>query len=167
MREREFIGQGRGHTVFCSKQNERVVLKKPRLATQLFQFIPYFLGDNLDNELQEAKASIQNTTVEIPKTRIFSFKNGYIIAQQYIISDESVDLNSFFNRINNDKLSFLYFLNPTNFISSEGIVYWIDPFFNPLVRTLNRYYIISYKISLLYIDRFFKEISYLGKLLHR
>lgn len=141
--EREYIGEGREHTVYLSATHPEIVLKKPKNLTTLATKLLWNGPEIIRTELQEAHNLVVNTPVEIPHTRVLSLNDSYVIAQQYIQEDNSADIRSILLNSGLDSLVVEYDLNPSNFSSHQNIVYWLDPTRGQIGRLFERFHIMK------------------------
>lgn len=144
MKERKQIGQGFEHRVVVGNTEKPTVLKIPRLTSSLS--VRFSGGpDVIRNELEQVKSSIQCTSVKVPETRVFPFGNSYIIAQEHIIPDLSVDIQDEIRISGSDVLKKRYKRNPRNFIASHASIYLVDTTAGALERLLIENGIVSKK----------------------
>ena len=125
-RERSEIGKGFEHHVYLADAATPTVLKVPNTLTTIFTCFAKSRADLAREEFTRASQNYRDSEVIIPKTRIFPIKNSYVIAQEFIREDLSVDKASFFANTS-EELKTNYQLHPTNFISQNGVVFLIDP----------------------------------------
>lgn len=139
-KERVFIGEGKQHQVFLNSHINshpcEFVLKKPKFIHALFFHMLRFSAKDIENDFQEDRDRIKNSSVKIPKTRIFPFNKSYVIAQEFIAPDISLeDITPLLG--NNQYLLDRYRSNPRNFIYHSGDVYFIDPVKSNLLRLIS------------------------------
>ncbi len=145
--ERIMVGRGWEHKVVLLK-NEKLrrnwVLKKPHLLTILILRMTGDM-DQVRREHQDAQTLIAHTNVvKLPESRIFDtmalgLKNrGYIIVQRRLQEDHSVAaIKKTLKNAGQDLLADIFDVQPENFISQGGTIYWIDPS-HAYHRLLNR-----------------------------
>lgn len=166
---RQMLSNGMEHRVFISNNNS-IVLKRPRPLTYLS-----FLGRNpssvIRNELVEAQESLNETNVQIPRTLIYSSNNkrfgmileSYVIGQSFIEEDRSIiNPENHLKEQGLDSLVEEYKHEPRNFISNNGILYWIDPTKGIIGRILERMHLMTlkdYRKLRTKIGKFFKTIG--------
>lgn len=134
---REIISKGMENIVLRpATRSPNIVLKIPRIVNYL-SMLGRDQAEVLRQELAEAYALVDKTTVRIPKTIVISGKErwmlgiktrGYVIGQRYIEEDGTVP--DMANHLSGQGLNSLvdeYKHEPRNFVSNSGIVYWIDP----------------------------------------
>lgn len=121
--EREIVGIGHEHAVYDSPKTGGV-LKVPDRKTQ---FALRFLGGykRVKEEIAFAEKASTNSPVKMPETRIYKINNSYVIWQRKIEPDNSISIPETLKKAK-PIFQELYHNNPTNFMSSEGIVWWID-----------------------------------------
>lgn len=134
--KREFIGQGHEHKAYRSLRQPNHVFKVPRLYSHIT-----LLGENaskvLREEINESRQIIEQTDVEIPRTIIVRMRrkalglipiDTYVMGQEFIEDDSSVEnISEYLLDQGLESLLTNYKPRPSNFISREGTVYWIDP----------------------------------------
>lgn len=114
----EIVGFGREHLVLRSNQNSSRVLKFP-------WFFNRTSGREVAREIRRHKQMAQNSGIEVPNTRVFIDKR-YVIDQEFVQSDNSVDLMEYIGGLPNNFFINRYISNKSNFVASQGKVYWID-----------------------------------------
>ena len=145
--ERTMVGRGWEHKVMLPNNEtlrQNWVFKRPQLLTVL---ILYMTGgtDQLRREHQEAQTLIAHANiVALPESRIFDTttlghkKKGYIIAQRRVHEDHSIyDIKKTLKGTGQDLLADIFDVQPDNFMSQGGTIYWIDPS-HAYHRLLNR-----------------------------
>ena len=139
-RERERIGRGMEQTVLkpLSEQNGReIILKKPHGYT-VWTLNHFFDGVNtVRKEINETKKLIEKTAgrVQIPGTRIFPFGKGYVAVQDYIEDDGTIaDIRGRLVAEDLPELVKRYDKKTVNFVSSNNVIYLLDPTLSPLSR---------------------------------
>ena len=88
---RERIGIGLEHEVFNSSAHPEYVLKRPRFLHNLVLNTFYDGIKTLKDETGQAATILSELGVQIPSARYFKINRGYVIAQDYIEEDESVE----------------------------------------------------------------------------
>ena len=131
------VGRGWEHKVMLPKNEilrQNWVLKKPHLLTVLILRITGGV-DQLQKEYQEAQILITQTNiVNLPESRIFDVlilgfkKSGYIIAQRRLQEDHGIAaIKKTLESAGQDLLADIFDVQPENFVSQGGIIYWVDP----------------------------------------
>ncbi len=141
--ERELVGQGGEHTVYKANTKKEVVIKKPRPLTHLS--VKYLWGgaEKIKQEIEEAQLLVENTVVTIPNTRVWSMHNSYLVTQEMIEEDNSVNIGEQLQEYGPHSLYTLYQLSPENFASQNGNIYWLDPMKGLLSRFLESSHLLS------------------------
>ncbi len=133
--ERKLIGQGLEHTVLESKI-PGIVLKRPRLINRLS--LNYLFGgtQTVIKEFAETKSQIKGheANVRVPAMRLFPLGKSYIIAQEYIECDKSVDIGAKLGSLGLTYQENRFRTNNKNFSCKDGVVYIIDPTCSPVRR---------------------------------
>ncbi len=148
MSERELIARGMEHRVWKSKKgNPDIVLKTPRLANHL-SLLGFDPASKMRQELAEAKVSLTNTDIRIPRTLIYGVSKriianlriaSYVIGQKHIREDGSIHNHQ--GHLESQGLPSLVQEckhEPKNFISEKGTLYWVDPTRGMMGRVLER-----------------------------
>lgn len=130
---RQILDRGKEHIVFRSQKHFGHVLKIPTPRT--LDSIRKLEGPIvIAEELLKISTMIATTTVQIPETRIFifpSWEGGYVLRQRFIEEDNSVNIKDHLNAQRLQLLTDEYDVNPENFRSYQGVVYYLDPFWGP------------------------------------
>jgi len=141
--ERKEIGKGWEHRVYNSSVGKQRVVKYPNRVNS-FILNRFFGGiETVRQELAEAQILIENTPLRIPHTHILPGRRGYVIGQEKIDHDESMDIRNHLMEIRISYLLEKYNSNPENFAASQGVTYWLDPTKSPIPRILDRTGIIT------------------------
>ncbi len=137
--EHQKINGGWEHNVYQAKKSESLILKTPKLTTRLLFTLSNTHADFARIEHEAVERSIQGTKVKLPKWRIFvlpQFRHfpmfphptAYVTVQEKIITDNSVpDIPDLLRSEGLIDLLYRYYINPDNFISKGGLVYYVDP----------------------------------------
>jgi hypothetical protein len=132
------IGRGKEHIVYREPGSEWVV-KVPR-AFPLWMLNQFFGGParvveevaNMSRRLRES-----NGRVRVPTTMVLFTSRGYKIQQAYIREDHSVrDVATYLREVGQPFLAARATVSDDNFLTCEGVVWAIDPTFNPYYRLL-------------------------------
>jgi len=136
MKERKYLSKGWEHSVYLSNFNKQTVLKVPHLTTTL-SLKTFFNGyKTIQKELELSHELIKSTNIKIPKTRIIPIKKSYVITQELIENDNSINIAD--SLANHPQLLSHYDSKPSNFASQNGIIYWLDPTKGPIGRLIEK-----------------------------
>ncbi len=164
MAERKELGQGFEHDVVQALHHPTKVLKTPRphnlFLMRLFGQDPQFIK----KELALSQDKVKGTSILIPPTRLFSFKNSYVIVQSKITEDNSIsNICEYLKTHGNTFLRYKHLHNPTNFICQENRLYWIDPSYGPgffrIINMINPQVAEKYYIIQTYFKSKFRNIT--------
>ncbi|EKD90948.1 MAG: hypothetical protein ACD_30C00055G0001 [uncultured bacterium] len=177
--ERVFIGSGHEHIVFKG-QNPDYVYKTPTLLNQAMFWIFNFDPRIINGEYKEIEDQLKNSNIKFPEWRVLAFPNGleskrkprllwrflskktYVVRQKWIEEDNSISDVRNIIKSETPELIHRYDTNPTNFISHENSVYYIDPTKSvSLSGILDRLGILSKKRYRLIRDKIFKTLPFL------
>lgn len=156
MSERKFLGEGRQHTVWESRRPKKV-LKTAKLSRYLSLRLLGFDSKSIVRDFQEASELTKSSRIQVPKTRVisirtrrfgfgkfkFSLEKGYIIEQEEIERDDSIDTRKILAEEKQTYLLDKFDINLSNFVASQGIVYWVDPVKGNDLRFLEKIYLVT------------------------
>lgn len=128
--EREYVGRGGEHKVFRMKKLRNYVIKTPTIFNLWFLKTFGLSAEIIKKEYAEGEALTENTGIRVPFSIVRLRENGrrYSITQQYIKEDHSIDdVRAYIQSRNLPHVLDRYDLSPQNFITNDGIVYWVDP----------------------------------------
>jgi hypothetical protein len=171
-RPREVIAQGMEHNVLRPASGRPdIVVKTPRPFNTL-SMVGRDPAQVLRQELREARESVHGTEVQVPRTMILGINKSvlgvipvrrYVIGQRYIQEDESVpDVQG---KLTNNGLNSLvdeHKHEPRNFITQNGIIYWVDPTRGTVGRILERTRVMKLDTYRRIRRRFSKVIRFFG-----
>lgn len=127
---REKIGSGLEHTAYLS-HNRKWVLKRQHPIDELFSKAIGYTAEQAKEQIKEAQKLIENApgkNMRLAHTRVFTFGDHYIIAQEYIPTIG--DAATIFERVSSQgspELTERARRNPTNFIPNGDEIVYIDP----------------------------------------
>lgn len=127
--QRDSIGEGWEHNVVKTQhQNPPQVLKTPNFFTAFYLKIFFEGAQTIKEEIRECQNMIQGLEVYIPRTRVWHLGRGtYQISQEIKEEDNSIYIFTHLQRQGNTVLLNRFIENPSNFVSNQGRVYWLDP----------------------------------------
>lgn len=128
-RERAFISKGWEHSVYMSRIPGWVLKKKTGKMNCILSTLSGVTTGDIRDEYLKAQVLADEIGIKVPKTRVFEFrgKSSYVVGQEYIHGDNSVDIKQYIETNNLKQKMHGFDVRSKNFISSEGEVYWIDP----------------------------------------
>lgn len=152
--ERELIGQGSEHYVL-RKSNSRFVVKLPTEIGLMSLRLNGRGIEALDNEREFWENMIADSPVRIPTTRVFKRQKDYVMGQRFVEEDSSVDnIEEYLKSLGLDLLAKRYYLNPDNFRSNRGVIYYLDPTKSMTYRLIERFFKIPFPTIIDLVWRF-------------
>ena len=132
--ERAIIGAGTEHIVFAS-HNPNYVLKRPRRANRLVHVLTRTNAHTVKGDINHTQLIVAELEdIRVPETRVFPRGSSYIIAQRRIHDDGTTDIGRVLATHADVFLQERYHIKPQNFLSTQGIVYIVDPTKSPRTR---------------------------------
>lgn len=121
------LGEGNEHQVWQSR-HESWVLKTPKLLNYItLRISNRNVAEVLRAEIDFNKRKYAECQIIFPQTRVFSFGNGYVLLQQYIKEDGSMDREEVYIKVSKDPyISSIYDQRSENFVSNNGDLYLVD-----------------------------------------
>lgn len=126
-KEREVAGEGFEHNIFWTSPDRRWVKKLPRRLNYA-SMAGLNRSHAIKNEVSQAQELVEGTAVKLPITHVHRLNGGYIIHQQWNEEDNSV--SNVREHLTQEGLQTLvdeHKHESLNFVSQEGVVYWVDP----------------------------------------
>lgn len=128
--ERIAINQGKEHFIFDSSR-DGWILKRPKfLQVMVLNVLSKYPSEIIKEELKSVGNVFLESGIKIPKTKVFTFKGGYVMVQRKVVEDSSLNEQQKHILIVRSKHRYVYDYyvnNSDNFISNNGSLYCIDP----------------------------------------